>query len=88
MAQVATESLLLYISTSVWVLRTPNAGRNSHFQCFLRKKAKKRQEICSKILQKTRFLSLHHNAGQLFYSQKRLFRPAFGVLSTQTLVEI
>ena len=22
---------LLYISTSVWVLRTPNAGRNSHF---------------------------------------------------------
>ena len=26
---------LLYISTIVWVLRTPNAGRNSHFQCFL-----------------------------------------------------
>ena len=23
---------LLYISTSVWVLRTPNAGRNSYFQ--------------------------------------------------------
>ena len=25
---------VLYISTSVWVLRTPNAGRNDHFQRF------------------------------------------------------
>ena len=32
---------LLYILVSVWVLRTPNAGRNSHFQRFLCKKPKK-----------------------------------------------
>ena len=32
-------------------------------------KKKKKQEICSKIMQKTRFLSLHHNAVGLFYSQ-------------------
>ena len=30
---------VLYILTSVWVLRTPNAGRNSHFQRFFCKKA-------------------------------------------------
>ena len=46
-------SNLLYISTSVWVLCTPNAGQNSHFQRFCGKKLKK--ERCSKILQKTRF---------------------------------
>ena len=26
---------LLYISTSVWVLHTPNAGKSSHFQHIL-----------------------------------------------------
>ena len=25
---------LLHILTSVWVMRTPNAGRKMHFQCF------------------------------------------------------
>ena len=45
---------MLYISTSVWVLRTPNAGRNSHFQHFSAKSLKK-QDICSKFLQKTCF---------------------------------
>ena len=25
---------MLYFSTSVWVLRTPNTGRNLHFQHF------------------------------------------------------
>ena len=45
---------LNYLSFSMfWVLRPPNTGRNSHFQCFLGKKALKKQEICSKILQKT-----------------------------------
>ena len=29
---------LLYISTSVWVLRSPNAGRNSHFPLKMNKK--------------------------------------------------
>ena len=28
----SVQQYLLYILTSVWVLRTPNAGRNSHFQ--------------------------------------------------------
>ena len=41
---------LLYISTSVWVLRTPNAGWNSHFQRFCCKKPKK-QEICRNLQQ-------------------------------------
>ena len=36
-------------------VRTPNAGRNSHFQRLLCKKAKKKQEICCKFLPKTRF---------------------------------
>ena len=39
------------------------------FSAFNSKKLKK-QEICIKILQKTRFLSLHQKAGWLFYSQK------------------
>ena len=30
---------VLYISTSVWVLHTPNAGWNSHFQHFKWQKA-------------------------------------------------
>ena len=30
---------MLYISTSLWVLDTQNAGRNSHFQHFLWQKA-------------------------------------------------
>ena len=45
---------MLYISTSIWVLGTPNPGQNSHFQHFLQKTLKK-QEICSNFLQKTRF---------------------------------
>ena len=36
---------LLHISTSVWVLRTPNARRKSHFQRFCCKKNFKKQEI-------------------------------------------
>ena len=52
-----------------------NTGRNRHFQGFNGKKLKK-QEICSKNVQKTRFLSLHQNAGRLFYSPKNS-RPTF-----------
>ena len=55
---------VLYILTSVWVLGTPNAGQNSNFQPNKQKKAKKKKEILSKIYQKTRFLSLHQNAGR------------------------
>ena len=58
---------MLYILTSVWVLRTLNAGQKSHFKGFQWQKAKKKQEICSKFLQKTVFLSLHQNAGRLVY---------------------
>ena len=32
--QRANNKYLLYISTSVWVLHTPNTGRNAHFQRF------------------------------------------------------
>ena len=68
---------LLFISTSIWVLRTPNAGQNLHFNIFhaknLKKNAKK-QQICSKVLQKkTGFLILHQNDGRVFYSQKKKY---------------
>ena len=39
---------MLYILTSVWVLRTPNVSRNSHFQHFYPNSLKK-QEICRKL---------------------------------------
>ena len=39
---------LLYILTSVWVLRTPNAGRNSHFQRFWLQKARKSKKFAAK----------------------------------------
>ena len=32
---------VFYISTSIWVLHTPNEGWNMHFQCFFCKKAEK-----------------------------------------------
>ena len=41
-------SYLLFILTSVWVLRTPNAGRNNHFQHFFCKKARNLQQISAK----------------------------------------
>ena len=36
---------LLHISTSVWVLRFPNAGLNSHFQHFCTKQLKKARNL-------------------------------------------
>ena len=57
--------LWLYISTSIWVMRTPNVGWNSHFQHFLCK----RNKFDAKFSKQTFFLSLHQNAGQVFYSQ-------------------
>ena len=73
-------SAVLYILTSVWVLHTPKAGRKSHFQHFFCKKTLEKQEICSKFLQKTRFLSLHQNAGPLFYSLKNELFSFLGFL--------
>ena len=45
---------LLYILTSVWLLRTPNAGQNGHFQRFLCKKPKKARNL-QQILAKKQF---------------------------------
>ena len=36
--------LLLYIFTSVWELRTPNTSKNMLSECFLCKKAEKKEE--------------------------------------------
>ena len=47
---------MLYISTHFWVLSTPKAGQNLHFQQKKSEKMRKKQEICSKIHQKTVFL--------------------------------
>ena len=64
---------MLYISTSVWVLRTPNAGWNSHFHFFFAKKLKKSKKYAANFCKKHVFLSLHQNAGPLFCSQKMSF---------------
>ena len=40
---------MLYISTSIWVLHTLNAGWNFNFQRFLSRKAKKSKKFCKKI---------------------------------------
>ena len=42
--------LVLYISTSVWVLCAPDAGRNSHFQRFFMQKSLKSKHFETKIL--------------------------------------
>ena len=48
----------------------PKSWSKSSFSAKKAEKMRKKQEICCKIHQKTRFLSLHQNAGLLFYSQK------------------
>ena len=40
---------LLYISTRIWVLHTPNTGRNMLFQLVLWKKAKKARKKRERI---------------------------------------
>ena len=80
--------VVLYILTSVWVLRTQKAGWNCHFLHFYGKKLKK-QEICSKFLQNTGFwkfaskrwpsvsLGIKHSISVLVQSQKNLFFAKF-----------
>ena len=65
---------VLYILISVWVLRTPNSGQNSHFQCFFKPKSWKNAKKVSKT---TGFLSMHKIPGQLFYSPKNSFFLVF-----------
>ena len=65
---------VLYISTSIWVLRTPKAGQNMLFTCFLCKKAekgRKSKKIDAKFDKKMVYLSLHQNTGRGFYYQKK-----------------
>ena len=52
------------------VLRTPNAGRKSHFQHFYSFFLEKSKKFAANFSKKQVFLSLHQNAGRLFYSQK------------------
>ena len=63
---------MLYIFTSVWVLHTPKLVKILIFNIFNSKKLKKKkkQQICNKFLQKMSFLSMHQNAGWVFYSEK------------------
>ena len=64
---------MLYIFTSVWVLNTPKLVKNLIFNIFNSKKLKKKkkQQICNKFLQKMSFLSMHQNAGWVFYFQQK-----------------
>ena len=75
---------MLHILTRVWVLRTPNSGQNSHFQRFLCKKAKKSKKFAAKFCKKHVFLSLHQNAGRLFYSQKNELFPIFYKIGSES----
>ena len=54
LVNIPNQTLVLYILTSVWVLRTPKAGRTSHFQSFFCKKAKKARNL-QQIFAKTCF---------------------------------
>ena len=56
---------LLYILTNVWVL-----VKIVIFSIFWAKKLKKSNKFARKFSKKHVFLSLHQNAGRLFYSQK------------------
>ena len=42
---------MLYILTSVWVLRTPNTGQNSHFQRFCAKRWKNAKKVANVFVQ-------------------------------------
>ena len=60
---------VLYILTSVWMLRMPNAV----FDVFNNKKLKKEKKarnLQQNLAQKNSFLSLHQNAARMFYSPK------------------
>ena len=51
-------TFMLYISTSVWVLRNPNAGRNRHFQRFCCKKPSKSKNFAANFSKKQSFSSV------------------------------
>ena len=50
LVKIRVEKQLLFISTSVWVLGNPNAGRNLNFQRFLCKKLKKCKKVTNLML--------------------------------------
>ena len=65
----------MYILPSIWVFRTPNAGRNMLFQRFLGKNPenrKKKQEIWRKICQKN-ILILHYADWVLYFQKNHIF---------------
>ena len=63
---------LLYISTSVWVLHILSAGQNMLFNIFEQKnKMQKWKKFIVKFNKKPSFLSLHQNAGWVFYSKEK-----------------
>ena len=64
---------MLNISTSLWVLRTPNAGRISHFQHFLCKNPKKSKNFAAKFSKKQFFLHFIKALVNCFIPQKWAF---------------
>ena len=53
---------MLHISTSVWVMRTPNAGRNGHFLHFL----------CKKNLKKSKKFEANFSKKQVLFTKHRV----------------
>ena len=75
---------LLYILTSDWVLRTPNAGQNMLLNIFNAEKLK----FDAKFGKKNSFLSLHQNTGprkimfsllKHIFTCKKLLNTSFAV---------
>ena len=64
---------VLYFWTSIWMLRTPNAGRNSHFQCFLCKKAKKARNLKQNFAKNTFFKFAPERWSTVLFPKKSFF---------------
>ena len=73
---------LLYISTSVWVLGTPNAGRNSHFQ-HKAEKTQKNDKLGVKFSIQTFFWASTQTLVDSFIPRKNTFRTVSEVKPLQ-----
>ena len=85
----------LYFQTSIWVLKIPKSSQNLLFHIFCMFSHNFDEEKYSKIGSFGGFFpnsGRHKNAGLVQKMHKKLerrrFRPAFGLRSTQMLVEI
>ena len=83
---------VVYFGQLLGAVHFKRLSKSLFLTVFCAKKLKKMQKSKKfAAILKNVFLSLHQNAGQVFYSQKQFFQrflPGFEVCSSQTLVEI